>query len=115
MQWKVGLLLWVMTGSVAAQGPQIDFSSATDFTRMEMLIKDDQGANPDHVQLDVTLDPRAAERAQKVSQAAIGQPLTLSINGLPISTATVHSALGAKFRISMSRAVAKILLPTLIE
>jgi hypothetical protein len=113
MHWKIGLLFMVMAG--VSHAAEIDFSSATDFTRMEMLLKDDEGANPDHVELEVTLSPRATERIQKVSQEAMGQPLTLSINGLPISTATVHGVMGATFRVSMSHTVAKSLLPTLIE
>lgn len=34
---------------------------------------------------------------RKVSTQSIGQPLTLLINGQPISTATVQSVLGAQF------------------
>lgn len=115
MYWKAGMLLLAMAGAGGSHAAEINFLSAADFIRMEMLLKDDEGANPDLVQLTVTLSPQATERIQKVTHESIGQPLTLSINGLPISTATVHSALGAQFRISMSQAVAKNLLPTLIE
>ena len=52
---------------------------------------------------------------RKVSTQSIGQPLTLLINGQPISTATVQSVLGAQFRVTMSRAIARELLPSLLE
>ncbi|HEF4758371.1 TPA: hypothetical protein SAN82_000770 [Pseudomonas putida] len=115
MHGKIGMLLLAMAAAGGSHAAEIDFSSAADFTRMEMLLKDDEGANPDFVELSVTLSPQATERVQKVSHESMGQTLTLSINGLRISTATVHSVLGAQFRVSMSRTVAKSLLPTLIE
>ncbi|WP_030131112.1 hypothetical protein [Pseudomonas sp. QTF5] len=115
MSWKIWMVLLAMVGAGSSHAGEIDFSSADDFIRMEMLLKDDDGANPDHVTLSVTLSPQAAEHAQKISRESLGQPLTVSINGHPISTATVRSALGAQFRIAMSRSIAKKLLPTLIE
>jgi hypothetical protein len=115
MYLKIGMLLLAMALSAGAHAAEITFLSTTDFTRMEMLLKDDDGANPGFVQLEVTLSPEATERAQKISRESMGRPLTLLINGLPISTTTVHSVLGSQFRIVMSQAVAKNLLPTLIE
>jgi len=115
MRWKIALLLLVAASAGSSQAADMDFSSAVDFARMEMLLKDDQGPNPDHVQLSVTLTPAATARLRAISQEALGQPLNLSINGQHISTATVRSELGAHLRIMMSRPVAKKLLPTLIN
>ncbi|MBV4486858.1 hypothetical protein HU727_014780 [Pseudomonas sp. SWRI153] len=115
MQWKSAILLLALAASSVSQAAEINLSSARDFTRMEMLLKDDEGANPDHVQLSVTLTPEATERVAKISRESIGKPLTLSINGQPISTVTVHSVLGGQWKIAMLRPVAKKLLPTLIE
>jgi hypothetical protein len=115
MQWTSAILLLTLATSGASQAAEINLSSATDFSRMEVLLKDDEGANPDLVQLSVTLTPEATERMAQISQEAIGKPLTLSINGQPVSTATVHSALGRQFRMAIPRPVAKKLLPTLIE
>ena len=115
MQWKAAILLLTLAASGASQAAEMNLSSATDFTRMELLLKDDEGANPGHVQLSVTLTPEATERVARISQESIGKQLTLSINGQPISTVTVHSVLGAQFRIAMLRPVAKKLLPTLID
>ncbi|MGY2278191.1 hypothetical protein ACW9H0_11225 [Pseudomonas monsensis] len=115
MQWKHALLLLAVAGCGTSQAADIDFSSAADFTRMEILLKDDPSAQPDHVRLSVTLSPEATIRARTISREALGQPLNLSINGQHISTATVHSELGAQLMIVMSRPMAKKLLPTLIE
>ncbi|MBN6775444.1 hypothetical protein JRG42_20085 [Pseudomonas granadensis] len=115
MQWTSAILLLTLAASGASQAAEINLSSATDFSRMEVLLKDDEGANPDHVQLSVTLTPEATEGVAQISQKSIGKPLTLSINGQPVSTATVHSALGRQFRIAIPRPIAKNLLPTLID
>jgi hypothetical protein len=115
MQWKVAILLLLTVCAGTSHAADLDFSSAADFTRMEILLKDDQGAHPDLVQLSVTLAPEAAARAKTTSREALGQPLNLSINGQHVSTTTVHSELGELLRIVMPRHVAKSLLPTLIE
>ena len=115
MSWKWFVLSLVMLGVMPAQAAEIDFSSASDFIKMELLLKDIDRPNPDTVELSVTLSPQAAERMRKISRDSMKQPLTLLINGQRISTATVQSELGAQFRVSMSRAIARDLLPTLIE
>ena len=115
MQWKVVILLLATGGAGTGQAADIDFSSKADFARMEMLLKDDQGAHPGLVQLSVTLTPEATARAKAISRGALGQPLNLSVNGQHISTTTVHSELGGLLKIVMPRPVAKSLLPTLIE
>lgn len=115
MGWKIALLLLASASAASVQAADLAFSSEVDFTKMVMLLKDDQGPNPDLVELSLVLTPAATERAKAISHEAMGQPLNLSINGQHISTATVRSELGGEFRISMSRSVAKRLLPTLID
>ena len=116
MQWKtMMLMLMMMGGAGAGQAADLQFTSSADFKRLQILLEDQDGSNPDHVELSVTLTAEAAKRAQQVSLAAMGQPLTVSINGLPVTTATVHSVLRERFRISIERPVAKRLLPTLIN
>ncbi|MNQ27838.1 hypothetical protein D3C85_411040 [compost metagenome] len=115
MRYKVWLLLLTMAVTTSSQAVEIDLSSARDFIRMELLLKDIDRSNPDLVSLTVTLSPQAAERMEKVSRESIGQPLTLLINGRAITTATVHSAIGAQLQVAMSRAIAKDLLPTLLD
>lgn len=115
MRRKVWMVLLAMVVSTASQAAEIGFSSTSDFTRMEILLKDIDTSGTETVVLSVTLSPEAAERVRKVSTESIGQPLTLMINGRVISTATIHSALGAKFQIAMSRATARELVPSLLE
>lgn len=115
MAWKVWLVLSVMMGAaLASQAAELDLSSATDFTRMELLLKDNDRLHSSF-EMNVTLSPEATERVQRISGESIGQPLTLSINGWKVSTATVQSVLGSKLMLSIPRAVAPDLLPTLID
>ena len=115
MSWKWFVLSLVMLGVMPAQAAEINFLSASDFTRMELLLKDIESSNPDMVMLNFTLSPQAAERMRKISRDSMKQPLTILINGRQITTATVQSELGAQFRVSMSRMIARDLLPTLID
>jgi hypothetical protein len=115
MRVRICMLLLAMLGAGSSQAAEIDFASATDFIRMELLLKDSDRPDSNDVALAVTLSQPATERFKKISRESMGQPLTLSINGRPITTAIVHSVLGAQFRVSMSRSIAKDLLPTLLE
>ena len=115
MRCKVWMVFLAMVVGTPTQAAEIYFSSALDFTKTELVLKDIDSPNPEIVVLSVTLSPEATERMRKVSTQSIGQPLTLLINGQPISTATVQSVLGAQFRVTMSRAIARELLPSLLE
>jgi preprotein translocase subunit SecD len=111
---KIGLFLIVMTGATGSQAAEINLSSATDFTRMELLLKDNDRLHSE-LEMKVTLSPEATERMQRITRESIGQKLTLSINGWKISTATVQSALGSQFLVSIPKTIAKDLLPTLVD
>ena len=114
MGWKTWLFLMVMTGATCSQAAEINLSSATDFTRMELLFKDND--RPHSVlEMAVTLSPEATERMQDITRASIGQQLTLSINGWKIATATVHSVVDSRLRVYIPKAIAKDLLPTLVD
>ncbi|PWK29842.1 hypothetical protein [Pseudomonas sp. OV226] len=114
MGWKFWLFLIVMTGATGTQAAEINFSSATDFTRMELLLKDNDRLHSEF-EMNVTLSPEATERMQCITRESIGQKLTLLINGWKVSTATVQSVLGSQFRVSIPTAIAKDLLPTLVD
>ncbi len=114
MVWKVWMFLLAMTGATCSQAAEIDFSSATDFIRMELVLKDVERLHSSY-EMNVTLSPEATERMQHISRESIGQQMTLSINGWKISTATVHSVLGSRFSIAIPKSIAKDLLPTLID
>ena len=115
MGWKWVVLSLVMMGAMPSQAAEINFLSASDFIKVDALLKDIDRSNPDMVELSVTLSPQAAERMRKISRDSMKQPLTILINGRQITTATVQSELGAQFRVSMSRMIARDLLPTLID
>ena len=112
--WKIGLFLLVVTGATGSHAAEINLSSATDFTRMELLLKDSDRLHSGY-EMNVTLSPEAAERMTRITHESIGQKLTLSINGWKLTTATVQSALGAKFQVFIPKAIAKDLLPTLVD
>jgi hypothetical protein len=114
MGWKIGLFLMVMTGATGSHAAEINLSSATDFTRMELLLKDSDRLHSGF-EMNVTLSPEATERMQRITRESVGQNLTLSINGWTVTTATVQSVLGAQFRVSIPKAIAKDLLPTLVD
>ena len=109
---KIWMFLLAMSVAMGGHAAEINLSSATDFTRMELLLKDHDSTG---LSLNVTLSSEATERMQDITRASIGQPLTLSINGWEIVTATVQSAVGSKFTVSIPRAIAKDFLPTLID
>ncbi|MFW0755546.1 SecDF P1 head subdomain-containing protein [Pseudomonas sp. H11T01] len=115
MGWKWVVFSLVMMGAIPAQAAEINFSSVSDFARMELLLKDIDRSNPDEVELNVTLTPQAAERMCKITRESMKQSLTVLINGRRISTATVQSEVGGQFRIGVPRAIARDLLPTLID
>ncbi|MNP15684.1 hypothetical protein D3C76_1080530 [compost metagenome] len=115
MDWKIWMLLVAMGWATGSQAAEVNFSSATDFVRMELLLKDNNDSRADYFDMTVTLSPEATERMQRISRESIGQQMTLSINGWKISTTTVHSALGSQFRVSIPKSIAKDLLPTLID
>jgi preprotein translocase subunit SecD len=115
MGWKWVVLSLFMMGAMPSQAAEINFLSASDFIKVDALLKDIDRSNPDMVDLNVTLSPQAAERMRKISREAMKQPLTILINGRQIATATVQSELGGQFRIGVPRAIARDLLPTLID
>jgi hypothetical protein len=63
----------------------------------------------------VTLSPEATERNERITRESIGQNLTVWINGWEISTARVMSPVGSKFRVVIPKAIAKDVLPTLVD
>lgn len=113
--WKWVVLSLVMMGAMPSQAAEINFLSASDFIKVDALLKDIERSDLDRVELSITLSPPAAERMRKISREAMKQPLTILINGRQIATATVQTELGAQFQIGMPRAIARDLLPTLID
>lgn len=113
--WKAGIVLVALFGAAGSQAAEINFASATDFIRIDVLLKDDSDSLQSGYEMNVTLSPEAAERLAQLTRASIGQKLTLSVNGRELSMGTVQSEIGSRFRVSIPRAVAKDLLPTLLD
>ncbi len=114
--WKIlaAALCATMT-TTAVNAAEIAFSSPGDFTEIGLNIKDTYSANPDVITLEVTLSQDAQQRMAAASSAALGQDLTLIINGKAVSTSRVQSVLDTpQLAISMSRQTATELLPALL-
>lgn len=114
--WKIlaAALCATMT-TAATNAAEIAFSSPGDFTEIDLNIKDTYSANPDVITLEVTLSQDAQQRMAAASGAALGQDLTLIINGKAVSTAHVQRVLDTpQLQIPMSRQTAAELLPVLL-
>lgn len=109
------MLLGLLTAA-GCQAAKIDFSSETDFTEIDLRVKDRNGINSHLVTMQVTLTSEAQQRMKQVTQQALMQPLTLSVNGLEISTSTVQQVIDSPSgSLSMSKETAKKLFPTLLS
>lgn len=100
----------------AANAAEFALSSQSDFSEISLNIKDTYNANPDLITLDVTLNQDAQQRMAAASSAALGQDLTLLVNGQAVSTSRVQNTVDApQLQIPMSRQAAMELLPTLLN
>jgi preprotein translocase subunit SecD len=115
MGWKTWVFSVAMLAATGSQAAEINFNSATDFIHIDVRLKEEGDQNRTGYEMNVMLSPEAAERMTQLTRASIGQQLTLSVNGRELSTATVQTEVGARFRLVIPKAVAKDLLPTLVE
>jgi hypothetical protein len=105
--------MMVATQCLAAE---IDFTSRSDFTAMNLELKRIDDPNPQSIGLNVTLSPDAQQRLETVSRQEMHQRLRLSINGVLVTTATIQSVIkGPSLSIAVPREIAGNLLPTLLE
>jgi hypothetical protein len=104
--------LFAITAHAAAG---INFSSDRDFAEININIKDQAQSNAEFVILSVTLTPMAQQRLEEVSRSALQQEMTISLDGKPISTAIVHSAMkNPHLKLNMSRQMARDVFPSLL-
>jgi len=113
--WKLWMFSVAMLAASASQAAEINFDSATDFIHIDVLLKEDSDRLQSAYEMNVMLSPEAAERITQLTRASIGQPLTVSVNGRVLSTATVQSEVGANLRMTIPKSIAKDLLPTLLD
>ncbi|HEX4550741.1 hypothetical protein [Pseudomonas sp.] len=113
---RVLLAVLAMMVSWQLLAAEIAFTSDADFSEMSLQLKRIDDPNPQAVMLNVTLSPDAQRRLQRVTAEEMHQRLTLSINGVQVSSATIQSVInGPDLMISVPREVASRLLPTLLE
>ncbi|MBI3311202.1 MAG: hypothetical protein HYZ77_08110 [Serratia liquefaciens] len=107
--------LFVATSTLAAPPVQIRFDSACDFSKLNIVLKDP--LNPDSVQLNVELQPQAAQRlAATTTGHNIGKTLVTVINEIPVNSATLQGELKVTaLRIMTDGPTAKKLFPSLVN
>jgi hypothetical protein len=115
MNWKAWMFALAMLAATGSQAAEINLNSATDFIHIDLLLKEEGDRLQTGYEMNVVLSPDAAERMAQLTRASIGLPLTVSVNGRELTTATVQTEVGARFRLVIPKAVAKDLLPTLVE
>jgi hypothetical protein len=111
----IGVALGMMV-AMSCLAADIDLSSRSDFTEMNLELKRVDDPNPQSIALKVMLSPDAQRRLEQLSRREMHQPLRLSINGVLVSTATIQAVIrGPGLTISVPREIAGDLLPTLLE
>ncbi|WP_434605394.1 SecDF P1 head subdomain-containing protein [Pseudomonas sp. R1-7] len=116
---KIQQWFFAALGMMAASqclAADIHFSSGTDFTEMNLRLKQANDPNPQALALQVTLSPEAQDRLARITRQEIHRPLRFFINGVLVSTPTVQSVLsGPGMEIGVRREIAPSLIPTLLE
>lgn len=114
--WRLWALLFVATSASAAEPARLDYSSATDFTELSVVLKNADPLNAGYVPVSATLSPEARARTAAISMLAFNKPVSAYIDGHLVSTATVRSALtGGQIRFSAPRAMVAEWLPRFLQ
>ncbi|PYY71679.1 hypothetical protein CRX42_04960 [Pseudomonas jessenii] len=113
---KLLLVALAMTTALQCRAADFAFSSRSDFSEMNLQLKQAGESNPQFIDLQVTLSPEAQRRFTQVTREEMHQPLRLFINGVLVSTATIQSVIsGPSLRIVVPSQIARDLLPSLLE
>ncbi|AMZ72293.1 MULTISPECIES: hypothetical protein [Pseudomonas] len=105
-----------MTAALQCMAADIHFSSASDFTEIDLNLKRADGIDLRNVTLKVALAPDAQRRLARVTREEMNKPLRLYINGVLVSTATIKGVIESpEVVIGVPREVASSLIPTLLE
>ncbi|EJM67372.1 hypothetical protein PMI29_02384 [Pseudomonas sp. GM49] len=113
---KLIFAVLAMLGALQCLAAEIALSSETDFTEMTLELRRADNLNPDSMELSVTLSPDAQRRLALVTRQEMHNYLQLSINGIAVSNAMIHSVIeGPSLVIIVPRKIARDLLPTLLE
>jgi hypothetical protein len=107
--------LLVATSALAASPIQLNFDSACDFSELSIKLKN--SLNPGEVQINVELQPQAAQRlATLTTRNNIGKTFITIINGIQVNSATLQSELNSTgLSISTDGPTAQKLFPSLLK
>jgi hypothetical protein len=105
----------VATSALAASPIQLNFDSACDFSQLSIKLKD--SLNPNSVQLNVELQPQAAQRLAAITNSNnFGKTFITVINGIQVNSATLHSELKVTaLSITTDGPTAQKLFPSLLK
>ncbi|MFN1140963.1 hypothetical protein [Serratia quinivorans] len=107
--------LFVATNALAASPIQLNFDSACDFSQLSIKLRD--SLNPNSVQLNVELQPQAAQRLAAITNSNnFGKTFITVINGIQVNSATLHSELKVTaLSITTDGPTAQKLFPSLLK
>lgn len=101
---------------IAANSAEFSFSSQDDFIDIGLYIRDIFNTNPDLIALEVTLTSSSQRRLALASSAALGEDLTLLIDGKTIQTSHLNTFIDTpQLQFYVSKPVAIALLPSLLD
>ncbi|TFZ52048.1 hypothetical protein E5C26_07780 [Serratia proteamaculans] len=107
--------LLVATSALAASPIQLNFDSGCDFSQLSIKLKD--SLNPGLVQLNVELQPQAAQRLAAITtRDNFGKTFITVINGIQVNSATLRNELKVTaLSISTDGPTAQKLFPSLLK
>jgi len=109
-----GLLL-SSPGMATPQNTEFRFSSACDFKELTIDVRDELDDNAGYIKLNIKLQPEAITRLAQHSGKYMNQKMTLYINGVEISTATIRAVLNtANLQMVVDDQTAKKVFPSLL-
>lgn len=114
IRWKRLLAVPALCSAMSCQAVEVEWSSACDFAKASLALKDTASANPDTVMLNVTLNDEAAARLEKVTRANLHQEMSLIVDGKLISTTRINGILNTNLQIALSKQVAREMVATIL-
>lgn len=115
MRYLLLILACLLPSLTLAKSVAVNLQAACDIERLELKLIDRQRAPYDifMFELEMTLTEAAAQRFSTVTRENMRQMLHLSINHVPLVSASIQSVLGANMRVPITAELAQRLLPAL--
>ncbi len=115
MRYLLLILACLLPSLTLAKSVAVNLQAACDIEQLELKLIDRQRAPYDifMFELEMTLTEAAAQRFSTVTRENMRQMLVLSINHVPLTSATIQGVLGAKMRVVITAELAQRLLPAL--